>query len=148
VATQAQWRRTLRRAYRIPDFVSDELAFDAILERLVEDYWSGGGMILNGRPLFRGLVDTTIEFAAAGELDEAMLPDDLPKLLRKQRSVSWTPAEYRILQELAKHESAPSPHMGGIPTDCRTALDSIIGVLRSYLTDYKLAYTSADDKEP
>ena len=79
-------QRALRRSYGIPDLVGDELAMDALTQNLVSDYHMpphGVDVI----EMARVVVDEVLNRAAAAELDQEFLPEDL--------RTTWSQPEWR-----------------------------------------------------
>ena len=145
--TKEQWQRTLRRAYDIPDVVSDGVAMESLYEHLIVDHFPENQPGVNVPQLTRAIAEEVFRGAADGNLDEELLPDALRTSIRHS-DAHTTPAQLiadRVLDRRAEWLETPSgrERIAFLPV-----VHLMIDRLRSYLGSSPLAYSTPADPPP
>jgi hypothetical protein len=145
--TEDQWKRTLRRAYGVPDVVADEVAFDALLARLAKDNPRGPSSTVDMGTVIRLIVDGLLSEAVEGRIDHLLLPDDLQSAYEFP---AWkTDPETVIVRGLRDRGREFSDHGELAPEGpARAVIQKLVSKLRHHLAAHPLAYTALGDEVP
>jgi hypothetical protein len=85
VSSQSAWWRRFRRSFGIPDLLTDEHARSIIITSLSPGIGNSGTLVLDPAPAISVILESALELAESGQLDDLVLPIS-PKVLELEGS--------------------------------------------------------------
>jgi len=99
--SSAWWRR-FRRSFGVPDLITDEHARSIIVTSLSPGIGNSGTAVLDPTPAITAIVETAVELAESGQLDDLVLPTS-QRILELEGS-----PRTRIIQAAASRQDWPA----------------------------------------
>jgi hypothetical protein len=86
VSSASAWWRRFRRSYGIPDLLTDEHARSIIVDSLSPGIGNSGTTVLDPTPAVTAILESAVELAESGQLDDLVLPPVSQQILELEGS--------------------------------------------------------------
>lgn len=120
--SSAWWRR-FRRSFGVPDLITDEHARSIIVTSLSPGIGNSGTAVLDPTPAITAIVETAVELAESGQLDDLVLPTS-QRILELEGS-----PRTRIIQAAASRQDWPRDPVAHGPMQVSNAIGKAVDEL-------------------
>lgn len=102
MSSASAWWRRFRRSFGIPDLLTDEHARSIIVNSLSPGIGNSGTTVLDPTPAVTAILESAVELAESGQLDDLVLPPVSQQILELEGS-----PRARIIQTAATRDDWP-----------------------------------------